>query len=309
MPSLCLKGFGLAAWQKAVKNSPQLSLGLSHASVEPRLSLPSHPTEHADKPFHLPFWKWPQPKARMGRIFCFSQKLAMQKNGCCNLNVCSILQLDKEAAQTQSGCYLRINIWTEGGSSGTLLMCHWQLSQCQNELEIVLLRCTCSHILSQLRIQKVFVSSSSVPIILIILCSQKEVGTPSTNLQILPKLGIMVIAVLWEIFFFKTFCKKTQPKSYTNTFSLQRPILQGNTGRNIACTGLSFAIFSFSKVFCISLKIYLWCSKSISTGLFTVGFFYLVTMLSKKIYMLHFFNFLRPQECNENHDARYTKIL
>lgn len=92
-------------------------------------------------------------------------------------------------------------------------------------------------------------------VVLIIFCNQKEVGLSSTNLQVLLKLGIIVTTVLREILSLKLF-----ETIATNTFSLQRPSLQGNPGRNAACTGLSF-------------------QKRISIGLLAVGFFYLVTVL------------------------------
>lgn len=91
MSSLCLKGFGLAAWQKAAKSIPQLSLGLLHASVEPRLSPPRYSMEDADKLHHLRFWNLSESKGGTRRIFCFSQKQDTQQTGCCNMNDCSTL--------------------------------------------------------------------------------------------------------------------------------------------------------------------------------------------------------------------------
>lgn len=120
MPSLCRKGFGLAAWQKAARTSPQLSLSRSHISVEPWLSLPNHPADNDDKLYHLHFWKLPQTKERWEGFSAFHRSWTYSKMGAVTWKFAAHYSWTRGCTDPIS----KIKVWSEAGSSGTLFMCH-----------------------------------------------------------------------------------------------------------------------------------------------------------------------------------------
>ena len=82
-----------------------------------------------------------------------------------------------------------------------------------------------------------------------------------------------------------------------------RPILQGTPVRNTGCTGLSCAIFSFLKVF-LFLQRHIYRVKKMHQVVFLLEVFRTRWQSYAKKYILHLFSFLRPKECNENHEVK-----
>lgn len=159
---------------------------------------------------------------------------------------------------------------------------HWLLSQWHTELENAPLVFRASLIF-----KRSLEASVLCPWHLIILCSQKEVGTFSIDLQLLLKFAIMVTVVPKVILsFLKPFWNHSL-KNAPVLFFLVKTNTAGHPREKHGLYRTLVLYFLFQRYFYFSKDTFMEL-KNTSAGLLTVGFSYMVTMLYKKNFFFQF---------------------